>query len=62
MFLEGIEFLSSKKSTFDKTSPVNSEKNSTLEQQLNNNPYEEFANEHQEELNYIDDAGEELPF
>lgn len=60
--LEEIEFLSSKKSTFDKKRPVNTEEKNTLEQQLNNNPYEEFANEHQEELNYINDAGEELPF
>lgn len=49
--LEEIEFLKNKPKEETKENKVNT-----------NKPYEDFANEHQEELNYIDDAGEELPF
>lgn len=49
--LEEIEFLKNK------------QKEQMVENKVNtNNPYEDFANEHQEELSYTDDAGEELPF
>lgn len=49
--LEEIEFLKNK------------QKEQMVENKVNtNNPYEDFANEHQEELSYTDDSGEELPF
>lgn len=49
--LEEIEFLKNK------------QKEQMVENKVNtNNPYEDFANEHQEELFYTDDSGEELPF
>ena len=57
-----VEFLNSKKSGLDEKSPVKSEDNRTLEEKVNSNkPYEEFARDHQEEFNYVDD-GEEYPF
>lgn len=49
--LEEIEFLKNKQKEETKENKVNT-----------NKPYEDFANEHQEELSYTDDAGEELPF
>lgn len=59
---EEIEFLNIKKSGLDEKSPVKSEENRTLEEKVNSNkPYEEFARDHQEEFNYVDD-GEEYPF
>ena len=57
-----VEFLNSKKSGLDEKNPVKSEDNRTLEEKVNSNkPYEDFAKEHQEEFNYIDDE-EEYPF
>lgn len=57
-----VEFLNSKKSGLDEKSPVKSEDNRTLEEKVNSNePYEQFARDHQEEFNYVDD-GEEYPF
>ena len=57
-----VEFLNSKKSGLDEKSPVKSEDNRTLEEKVNSNkPYEEFARDHQEEFNYVDDE-EEYPF
>lgn len=59
---EEIEFLNSKKSGLDEKSPVKPEDNRTLEEKVNSNaPYEQFARDHQEEFNYVDD-GEEYPF
>ena len=59
---EEVEFLNSKKSGLDEKSPVKSEENRTIEEKVNSNkPYEEFARDHQEEFNYVDD-GEEYPF
>ena len=52
-----VEFLNSKKSGFNEKSPVKSE-----EKVNSNKPYEDFAKDHQEELSYIDDMGNELPF
>ena len=58
-----VEFLNSKKSGFDEKSPVKSEENRTLEEKVNSNkPYEDFAREHQEELSYVDDDDNEMPF
>ena len=57
-----VEFLNNKKSGLDEKSPVKSEDNRTLEEKVNSNkPYEDFARDHQEEFNYVDD-GEEYPF
>ena len=57
-----VEFLNSKKSGLDEKSPVKSEDNRTLEEKVNSNkPYEDFARDHQEEFNYVDDE-EEYPF
>ena len=57
-----VEFLNSKKSGLDEKSPVKSENNRTLEEKVNSNkPYEDFARDHQEEFNYVDDE-EEYPF
>lgn len=57
-----VEFLNSKKSGLDEKNPVKSEDNRTLEEKVNSNePYEQFARDHQEEFNYVDD-GEEYPF
>ena len=59
---EEVEFLNSKKSGLDEKSPVKSEDNRTLEEKVNSNePYEQFARDHQEEFNYVDDE-EEYPF
>ena len=59
---EEVEFLNSKKSGLDEKSPVKSEDNRTIEEKVNSNkPYEDFARDHQEEFNYVDD-GEEYPF
>lgn len=58
-----VEFLNSKKSGLDEKSPVKSEDNRTLEEKVNSNkPYEDFAREHQEELSYVDDDDNEMPF
>ena len=58
-----VEFLNSKKSGLDEKSPVKSEDNRTLEEKVNsNNPYEDFARDHQEELSYVDDDDNSLPF
>lgn len=60
---EEIEFLNSKKSGLDEKSPVKSEDNRTLEEKVNSNkPYEDFARDHQEELSYVDDDDNSLPF
>ena len=57
-----VEFLNSKKSGLDEKNPVKSEDNRTLEEKVNSNkPYEDFARDHQEEFNYVDDE-EEYPF
>lgn len=57
-----VEFLNSKKSGLDEKSPVKSEDNRTLEEKINSNkPYEDFARDHQEEFNYVDDDNS-LPF
>lgn len=57
-----VEFLNNKKSGLGEKSPVKSEDNRTLEEKVNSNkPYEEFARDHQEEFNYVDDE-EEYPF
>ena len=57
-----VEFLNSKKSGLDEKSPVKSEDNRTLEEKVNSNkPYEDFARDHQEEFNYVDDDNS-LPF
>lgn len=57
-----VEFLNNKKSGLYEKSPVKSEENRTLEEKVNSNkPYEEFARDHQEEFNYVDDE-EEYPF
>ena len=57
-----VEFLNSKKSGLDEKNPVKSEDNRTLEEKINSNkPYEDFARDHQEEFNYVDDE-EEYPF
>lgn len=54
-----VEFLNSKKS---EEKPVEVQNNQTLEEKVNSNkPYEDFAIEHQEEFNYVDDE-EEYPF
>lgn len=54
-----VEFLNSKK---PEEKPVAVQNNQTLEEKVNSNkPYEEFARDHQEEFNYVDD-GEEYPF
>ena len=59
---EEVEFLNSKKSGLDEKNPVKSEDNRTLEEKVNSNePYEQFARDHQEEFNYVDDE-EEYPF
>ena len=59
---EEIEFLNSKKSGLDEKSPVKSEDNRALEEKVNSNkPYEDFARDHQEEFNYVDDDNS-LPF
>lgn len=58
-----VEFLNSKKSGLDEKNPVKSEDNRTLEEKVNSNkPYEDFAREHQEELSYVDDDDNEMPF
>lgn len=58
-----VEFLNSKKSGLDEKSPVKSEDNRMLEEKVNSNkPYEEFARDHQEELSYVDDDDNSLPF
>lgn len=58
-----VEFLNSKKSGLDEKSPVKSENNRMLEEKVNSNkPYEDFAREHQEELSYVDDDDNSLPF
>lgn len=58
-----VEFLNSKKSGLDEKGPVKSEDNRTLEEKVNSNkPYEDFAREHQEELSYVDDDDNSLPF
>lgn len=58
-----VEFLNSKKSGLDEKSPVKSEENRTLEEKVNSNkPYEDFARDHQEEFNYVDDEDNSLPF
>lgn len=60
---EEIEFLNSKKSGLDEKSPVKSEDNRTIEEKVNSNkPFEDFAREHQEELSYVDDDDNEMPF
>lgn len=60
---EDIEFLNSKKFGLDEKSPVKSEDNRTLEEKVNSNkPYADFAREHQEEFNYVDDNDSEMPF
>ena len=60
--VDEVEFLNSKKPGLDKKSPVKSEDNRTLEEKVNSNkPYEDFARDHQEEFNYVDDE-EEYPF
>ena len=57
-----VEFLNSKKSGLDEKNPVKSEDNRTLEEKVNSNkPYEDFARDHQEEFNYVDDDNS-LPF
>ena len=54
-----VEFLNSKK---PEEKPVAVQNNQTLEEKVNSNkPYEDFARDHQEEFNYVDD-GEEYPF
>lgn len=54
-----VEFLNSKK---PEEKPVEVQNNQTLEEKINSNkPYEDFARDHQEEFNYIDDE-EEYPF
>ena len=55
--LEEIEFLRNKPKE-DKAVPNTQD---TVESANSNNPYEEFARDHQEEFNYVDD-GEEYPF
>ena len=55
-----VEFLNSKKS---EEKPVEVQNNQTLEEKVNSNkPYEDFARDHQEELSYVDDNGDEMPF
>lgn len=57
--LEEIEFLKNKPKEETATSHQN---NQTLEEKVNSNkPYADFAREHQEEFNYVDDE-EEYPF
>lgn len=54
-----VEFLNSKK---PEEKPVEVQNNQTLEEKINSNkPYEDFARDHQEEFNYVDDE-EEYPF
>ena len=54
-----VEFLNSKK---PEEKPVAVQNNQTLEEKVNSNkPYEDFARDHQEEFNYVDDE-EEYPF
>ena len=54
-----VEFLNSKK---PEEKPVAVQNNQMLEEKVNSNkPYEEFARDHQEEFNYVDDE-EEYPF
>ena len=54
--------LTGRLTALDEKSPVKSEDNRMLEEKVNSNkPYEEFARDHQEEFNYVDD-GEEYPF
>lgn len=54
-----VEFLNSKKS---EEKLVEVQNNQTLEEKVNSNkPYEDFARDHQEEFNYVDDE-EEYPF
>ncbi len=49
-----VEFLNSKKSE---------EKLASAEVKVDSNkPYKDFAREHQEELSYVDDNGDEMPF
>ena len=55
--LEEIEFLRNKPKE-DKAVPNTQD---TVESANSNKPYEEFARDHQEEFNYVDD-GEEYPF
>ena len=55
-----VEFLNSKKSEEKTVSTKNDQKS---EERLNSNkPYEDFAREHQEELSYVDDDDNSLPF
>lgn len=55
-----VEFLNSKK---PEEKPVAVQNNQTLEEKVNSNkPYEDFAKDHQEELSYVDDDDNSLPF
>lgn len=56
--LEEVEFLKTK----PKEEKVAQNTQSTVEPVNSNKPYEDFARDHQEELSYIDDAENELPF
>ena len=55
-----VEFSNSKK---PEEKPVAVQNNQTLEEKVNSNkPYEDFARDHQEELSYVDDDDNSLPF
>lgn len=56
--LEEIEFLKSKPK---EEKPVQNTQ-ATTEPANSNKPYEDFYKDHQEELSYVDDNGDEMPF